>query len=80
MKIEKFKSAGKEATLYRSSEAGRPLIILNTYDGDGKAVIEEAEKPEGMMGAPAGMPAPVVIRKKKSSVFCSVSNSSTGRS
>ena len=47
MNIETFKSAEKEVTLYHSKKSGSPLIILNNYDGDGKAVIEEAEKLEG---------------------------------
>lgn len=46
MNIEKFESAGKVATLYRSKESGSPLIILNNYTGDGKSVMEAAEKPE----------------------------------
>jgi len=46
MNIEKFEAAGKEATLYHSKESGSPLIILNNYAGDGKSVMEAAEKPE----------------------------------
>ena len=44
MDIEKFGSAGKVATLYHSKASGSPLIILNSYDGDGKSVMEAAEK------------------------------------
>lgn len=44
MNTERFKSAGKEATLYHSKESGSPLIILNNYAGDGKSVMEAAEK------------------------------------
>lgn len=46
MNIEKFEAAGKEATLYHSTESGSPLIILNNYAGDGKSVMEAAEKLE----------------------------------
>ena len=46
MNIKKFEAAGKEATLYHSKESGSPLIILNNYAGDGKSVMEAAEKLE----------------------------------
>ena len=46
MDIERFKTEGKEATLYHSKEVGSPLIILNNYSGDGKTVMEAAENPE----------------------------------
>ena len=46
MNMEKFKSAGKEASLYHSKESESPLIILNSYDGDGKSVMEAVEKLE----------------------------------
>ena len=42
--METFKKEGKTATLYRAKESGKPLIILNNYDGDGSSVLEEAEK------------------------------------
>jgi hypothetical protein len=42
--METFKKEGKTATLYRAKEPGKPLIILNNYDGDGSSVLEEAEK------------------------------------
>ena len=42
--MEKFKSEGREATLYHSKESGSPLIIFNTYADDGKSVMEAAEK------------------------------------
>ena len=44
MNTERFKAEEKEATLYHSKEPGSPLVILNTYDGEGKAVLEAAEK------------------------------------
>ena len=44
MNIEKFESAGKEATLYHSKSSGSPLIIFNNYAGDGKSVMETAER------------------------------------
>ena len=44
MNIEKFETAAKEMTLYHSKESGCPLIILNNYAGDGKSVVEAAEK------------------------------------
>ena len=47
MNMEKFKSAGKEVTLYHTKGSGSPLIILNNYAGDGKSVMEAADKPEG---------------------------------
>ncbi len=46
MDTEKFRSAGKELTLYHSKESGSPLIILNNYAGDGKSVMEAAKKRE----------------------------------
>ena len=46
MNIEKFEVAGKEATFYHSKESGSPLIVLNNYAGDGKSVMEAAEKLE----------------------------------
>ena len=42
--METFQKEGKTATLYRAKEPGKPLIILNNYDGDGSSVLEEAEK------------------------------------
>ena len=41
--METFKAQGKTAALYRAKEPGKPLIILNNYDGDGNSVLEEAE-------------------------------------
>ncbi len=47
MSPERFRAAGKAAVLYHSKEAGSPLIVLNTYAGDGSPVPEAAEGPEG---------------------------------
>lgn len=47
MHLEQFKAEGKEATLYHAKEAGCPLIILNTFTDEGKAVMEAAGKLEG---------------------------------
>ena len=41
--LEKFKTEGKEVSLYHSNVSGSPLIILNNYTGDGKSVVEAAE-------------------------------------
>lgn len=46
MNIERFRSEGKEATLYHSKVSGSPLIILNHYTGDGLSVIEAARELE----------------------------------
>ncbi|MBR0400113.1 MAG: alpha/beta hydrolase [Mogibacterium sp.] len=43
MNIEKFSAAGKDVTLYRTDETDCPLIVLNNYADEGKAVIEAAE-------------------------------------
>ncbi len=37
---ERFTVEGKEVTLYLASEAGRPLIVFNNYEGDGSSVLE----------------------------------------
>lgn len=44
MSTEKFTACGKEVTLYHAKGADRPLILLNTYTGDGKSFVEELEK------------------------------------
>ncbi len=44
MNIEKFNVERKTVTLYHSPEACSPLIILNSYAGDGKTVMETVEK------------------------------------
>ena len=38
--MEKFIAGGKEASLYHAKAAGSPLIVLNHFTGDGKAVVE----------------------------------------
>ena len=35
----KFSVSGKEVTLYPAMQADRPLIVLNTYTGDGESVM-----------------------------------------
>ena len=40
--MEQFIIEEKEAALYHAKEAGRPLIILNNYTGDGSSVLEAA--------------------------------------
>ncbi len=41
MNIEKFTAEGREATLYLSEGRDAPLIVLNSYSGDGHSVIGE---------------------------------------
>ena len=40
----KFSVSGKEITLYPATLADRPLIVLNTYTGDGELVMREVGK------------------------------------
>lgn len=40
----KFSVSGKEITLYPTTLADRPLIVLNTYTGDGELVMREVGK------------------------------------
>ena len=40
----KFSVSGKEVTLYPAMQADRPLIVLNTYTGDGESVMREVRK------------------------------------
>ena len=40
----KFSVSGKEITLYPAMQADRPLIVLNTYTGDGESVMREVRK------------------------------------
>ncbi len=40
MDIIKYGSCGKEITLYESGNENSPLIVLNTFAGDGKAVVD----------------------------------------
>lgn len=44
MNIEKFQEGGKTATLYLSEKENIPLIILNTYSGNGDSVVEELRR------------------------------------
>ena len=39
-----FSTAGKTVTLYPALQADRPLIVLNTYTGDGESVMRELRK------------------------------------
>ena len=39
-----FQVSGKAVTLYRSTSSDSPLIVLNTYTGDGSSVAQELEK------------------------------------
>ena len=39
-----FCAAGKTVTLYPALQADRPLIVLNTYTGDGESVMRELRK------------------------------------
>lgn len=39
-----FSTAGKAVTLYPALQADRPLIVLNTYSGDGESVMRELRK------------------------------------
>lgn len=41
MNTEKWTVGGREATLYTAENENRPLIVLNTYTGDGKSVFEK---------------------------------------
>ena len=40
----KFSVSGKEITLYPAMQADRPLIVLNTYTGDGESVMHQVIK------------------------------------
>ena len=46
MNIEKYNIGKKEVTLYHSEETGSPLVVLNTFFGDGSSVIEVAKQIE----------------------------------
>ena len=39
-----FRAAEKVVTLYPAMQADRPLIVLNTYTGDGESVVRELNK------------------------------------
>ena len=38
-----FAAGGKEATLYPAASAGAPLVVLNTYLGDGQSTVDKLE-------------------------------------
>lgn len=40
MEKKVFERSGKKAALYRSEQADRPLVILNSYAGGGESVLE----------------------------------------
>ena len=40
MDIQKFQMNQKQVTLYRASAPGCPLVVLNTYTGDGSSVAD----------------------------------------
>ncbi len=40
MEIKKYKSCGKDMTLYLSDKDDSPLILLNNFSGDGKSVVD----------------------------------------
>lgn len=44
MNIEKWNIKGKTATLYHAKEEDAPLVVLNTFTGNGKSVYEDMEK------------------------------------
>lgn len=44
MDIEKIRVLGREATLYRSEGQDAPLVVLNSFTGDGKSVVDELKK------------------------------------
>ena len=40
---EKFNIKDKEITLYKSSDTNAPLIVFNTFEGDGEGVYKELQ-------------------------------------
>ena len=44
---ERFQAGGKEISLYLSDKRDCPLIVLNTFEGGGAPVLEEARKMGG---------------------------------
>ena len=40
MNIEKWVEKNKEITLYLTDKKNMPLIIFNTYEGDGKSIYD----------------------------------------
>ena len=43
MNKEKFNMYNKEITLYKSSDTNAPLIVFNTFEGDGEGVYKELQ-------------------------------------
>lgn len=44
MEKRQFTVEGKRATLYAAGNAGKPLIVLNNYSGDGSSVLKGMEE------------------------------------
>ncbi len=44
MNKQQYTVDGREATFYAAADSDRPLILLNTYSGDGSSVIEAAHE------------------------------------
>lgn len=40
---EKLNIKGKEITLYKSTDKNAPLIVFNTFEGDGEGVYKELQ-------------------------------------
>ncbi len=40
MNKEKFNICNKEITLYKSTDINAPLIVFNTFEGDGEGVYQ----------------------------------------
>lgn len=38
--VQSYPSAGKQATLYSAAQPGAPLVVLNTYTGNGASTVE----------------------------------------
>ena len=43
MNKEKFNIIDKEITLYKSADTNAPLIVFNTFEGDGEGVYKELQ-------------------------------------
>ena len=54
MNIEKFQEGGKTVTLYFSEKENIPLIILNTYSGNGDSVVEELRRLDSRLQSSRG--------------------------
>ena len=44
MNIEKYRAGGKSVTLYHADKEYMPLVVLNTYTGDGASVVKAMEE------------------------------------